>query len=652
MTMKKILLALIAPILGLSISYSQAPICYVTITPQDTTVCPGDSVLVVAYANLINGNMAFNFNGSIMPTGWSAGGASQFNQPCGANPTGTPYYWASTSTGVPNITTADFDVSCGGMINFDMVYSVQGGATPCEGPDEQDEGVALQYSTDGGVTWVTIFYYQPDGQILTTISTGNTSVASGQTPFTTWNTYYAQIPPAAQTTSTRFRWFQPGSSGSCCDNWGLDNIVINASGAPCGSQAVLDWSNGVGDTTQFWLTPYGDSTITVDVYDTAGNYMCSSSPANFHIFMDNVNYTAPDFAYSYCPTTNPSVAVTNISGAILPYTVTWTDIPSTNNPQTLSTGGAEHDTIVYHFTVEDGCQFIRYDSVTLIVNKILNIDSLVPYMASACANDGAVVAFVSGITVTNTQPFYQWTGPGAGNPAFINSTVWQNRASGWYYFTVTDQVCTDRDSVFLDQSPPPSAAVTATPLSGCAPFDVTLINNSQYANQYVWDFGDGQGTTTTDTNDIVHSYSNPATIRLIASNNGNCPDTAYVSVTTVICGCTDPGAVNYNPNAVINDGSCSYPESTVKVPNIFTPNGDNDNDFFELTATNYSNIEIIISNRWGNVVYEGSGLNPKWDGKMQGGAAAPTGVYFVKYVVTNLMGTKTLEGQTFVELFR
>lgn len=650
--MKKILLALIAPLVGMSMSFSQQNLCTVTVSPMDTTICPGDSVLVVAVANLVNGNMNFNFNGATMPAGWSAGGTSQFNSPCGPSPDGTPYYWASTSTGVPNITTADFDVSCGGFITFDMVYSVQGGATPCEGPDQANEGMALQYSTDGGVTWVTIYYYQPDGQILTSISTSTTSVALGPTPFTTWANYAAAIPTGAQTTSTRFRWFQQNSSGSCCDNWGLDNIVINSSGAPCGSSAVLDWSNGIGDTTQFWLVPYADSSVTVDVYDTLGNYQCTSAPVNIHIYADSLTYSAPEYAYSYCPTTDPSVEVTNIQGSILPYTVTWTDIPSTNNPENLPTGGAEHDSIVYHFTVEDGCHFIRYDSVTLVVNKLLNIDSLVPYMASACNPDGAVVAYVSGLTVNTSQPFYKWTGPGAGNPSFINSTVWTNRSSGWYYFTVQDEVCTDSDSVFLDQAPPPMASINVDPSSGCVPFDVTISNGSQNATQYYWDFGDGQNLSTTDTASFPHTYNDTATIMLIASNNGNCPDTAYASITTVICGCMDPESISYNPLAQEDDGSCLYPEPEVKIPNIFTPNGDSNNDFFELTVTNYSNLEITIVNRWGNEVFSGSGLNPKWDGKTQSGGLAPNGVYFVTYKVTNLMGDKTTEGQTFVELYR
>jgi gliding motility-associated-like protein len=650
--MKHLIITLFVVLLGAFSSQAQTNLCSITITPSDTTICPGDSVHVVAIANLINSNQSFNFNGAALPPGWTAAGSTTFSAPCGANPSGTPYYWASTSSGVPNITTADFDISCGGFITFDMVYAVQGGAVPCEGPDQIDEGVALQYSNDGGVTWTTIYYYVPDGTISPTILTSTTSVAFGATPFTTWGTFSVQIPAGAQTSSTRFRWNQPNSSGTCCDNWGLDNIFINATGAPCGSTAVLNWSNGMGDTTNYWVVPYGDSTFTCDVYDTAGNYQCTSLPVTIHLYNDILNYNLQDYAYSYCPTTNPSVQVTNISGAIPPYSVTWTDIPtSTNNPHTLSTGGAEHDTITYHVTVMDGCGFNRQDSVILIVNKKLNIDSLVPYDASACLNDGAVVAYVSGQTTVIGQPMYHWNGPGATNPNFINSTVWTNRSPGWYYFTVTDDVCTDSDSVLVSIKNPPIAMISANPLAGCAPFNVAFENNSQNSTHYLWDFGDGTSINVNDLGTQNHTYSGNAQIMLVAYDASNCSDTTYVSVSVQTCGCTDPLAINYDPTAVANDGSCSYPEPIFNIPNIFTPNGDGENDFFEFVVTNYSDVSFQVVNRWGNPIYQGSGLNPKWDGKVNG-VLSDDGVYFVTYKITSIKGDKVIEGQTFVHLIR
>ena len=35
-----------------------------------------------------------------------------------------------------------------------------------------------------------------------------------------------------------------------------------------------------------------------------------------------------------------------------------------------------------------------------------------------------------------------------------------------------------------------------------------------------------------------------------------------------ICGCTDPMATNYNANATVNDGSCTYPSTTISATEI------------------------------------------------------------------------------------
>ena len=121
--------------------------CSITVVPMDTTVCMGDSVQVVAVANLLNAGQSFNFNTASLPAGWNVAGSGQYSSPCGQNPTNTAYYWASTAgNGVPQITSSAFDVFCGGFLSFDMSFAVQGGASPCEGPDLANEGVSLQYS--------------------------------------------------------------------------------------------------------------------------------------------------------------------------------------------------------------------------------------------------------------------------------------------------------------------------------------------------------------------------------------------------------------------------------------------------------------------------------------------------------------------------
>lgn len=632
--------------------------CSVYVSPEDTTICVGDSILVSAVANLVNGNQAFDFNTGSLPPGWNSTGGTAFSEPCGANSTGTPYYWASTSgAGTPTIGTGAYDISCGGVISFEFKMAIQSGASPCEGPDQFNEGISIQYSTNGGTNWTTFSYMQPDGQI---VPTENTSTAGALppgniTPFTDWDVYTIPIPAAALSATTEFRWTQINSSGTAYDNWGLDNVIINATGAPCGTTTVVNWDNGFMDTTYFYAYPTADTSFIAQVYDTLGNYQCESAPINITVFADGMTYDLADTVYSLCPDTDPLVEVTNFANAQQPFTVDWTTIPSTNNPENLSTGGAEHDTIVYPITIYDGCQYFREDSVILIVNKLLNIDTLLQYPSNACDPDGAVSAIVSGITIQSGQPSYEWRGPGPGSPNFINATVFQNISSGWYYFTVEDDVCTDFDSVFVEPLDPPIAEFSPSVSTGCGPLAVTFENTSQNTNSYEWDFGDGNPVTTTDLSSQNFTFLQGTTVQLIASSSPTCSDTATVFINVEPCGCTDPEALNYNQFASIDDGSCIFPTPIVTVPNVFTPNGDNINDLFFLDVQNYSKINLVITNRWGNVVYSGeleTPGNPGWDGTMPSGSEAYGGVYFYKYIVTSVSGDEEVSGHGHLTLVR
>jgi gliding motility-associated-like protein len=87
------------------------------------------------------------------------------------------------------------------------------------------------------------------------------------------------------------------------------------------------------------------------------------------------------------------------------------------------------------------------------------------------------------------------------------------------------------------------------------------------------------------------------------------------------------------------------------VPNVFTPNGDETNDLFFLDVTNQSSITLTIVNRWGNKMFEGTGINPAWNGKTTSGALADEGTYFYKYLVTGVDGSE-FTGHGFLQLVR
>ncbi len=76
------------------------------------------------------------------------------------------------------------------------------------------------------------------------------------------------------------------------------------------------------------------------------------------------------------------------------------------------------------------------------------------------------------------------------------------------------------------------------------------------------------------------------------------------------------------------------PEYYVKVPNIFTPNGDNNNDVFSLISAGYTDASVSVFNRWGKPVYEDSKPIDQlaWNGLDQNsGTLVADGVYY--YIV-------------------
>ncbi|MGV3613477.1 MAG: choice-of-anchor L domain-containing protein [Fluviicola sp.] len=403
---------------------------------------------------------------------------------------------------------------------------------------------------------------------------------------------------------------------------GQDSVVLNL--FPVGD-AITEGSESI-IITAYTITQCGDTLI------TTGTLYIIDGPTL------PINESNPTI---FCA--NDSVLVTaTASMGFPPYTYTWSYLGQTGSSAYVPI--LQNGSIDYYVTATDQCGNTGTDTVTVTMNQTLAIDTMMMFPASACTPDGAVSGMGIGIT---GQPNYHWEGPNTNGPFQIDATVMQNLPPGWYVFTITDNVCSVTDSIELTSEPGPIAYFTASSTSGCNPLTVTFTNGSQNATSYEWYFGNGNTANVTDLSSQTQVYTSSGNQMLIAIN-GPCRDTTYSSIQIVECGCTDPLATNYDPTAVQNDGSCIFPEPTVIIPNIFTPNGDGNNDVFKLTTTNATEVILKINNRWGTNVYEGTGLDPYWDGKING-VMAPDGVYFMQYTVKGLMD-KEITGQGFLQL--
>lgn len=230
--------------------------CDINGTANPTTITCGQSSVLTSFGSS-TGQMVLdeNFNSGGFGSGWgSTPGATSFNNPCSSNGVdGTTHAWMDNNTSVPrtltsapyNLTTATAGVS----ICFDLLFATQGQNAPCEGPDEPDEGVFLQYSTDGGNTWIDIHYFDPNG---------------GNDPqLTNWNNWCFALPAGAITSSTIIRWHQTADSGADYDHWGIDNVQIFQNDINAEVEWLHDgYSYGVGQAGGDNPTPVSPITTT------------------------------------------------------------------------------------------------------------------------------------------------------------------------------------------------------------------------------------------------------------------------------------------------------------------------------------------------------------------------------------------------------
>jgi len=138
---------------------------------------------------------------------------------------------------------------------------------------------------------------------------------------------------------------------------------------------------------------------------------------------------------------------------------------------------------------------------------------------------------------------------------------------------------------------------------------VGFVNTTTGATNYYWTFGNG--STSNSVNPVIQYLdSGMYMVTLIASNMG-CKDTLSDTV---------------------------FVTETIFIPNVFTPNGDGQNDVFHVTMTSMKEYSIEIFNRWGQRVFISDSPNTDWDGRSEGGVEAADGDYYYIILATDYDG--------------
>jgi len=135
---------------------------------------------------------------------------------------------------------------------------------------------------------------------------------------------------------------------------------------------------------------------------------------------------------------------------------------------------------------------------------------------------------------------------------------------------------------------------------------------------------------------IYEQNNGVISVEILSINGTPWEDTPYIATDvltfgTFDCpeGCMDVNAINYDPAALTEDGSCVYDEGnpnggcddvTLYVPNTFTPNNDGKNDIWQAVTQPecWDIFDLVVFNRWGNIVWQTDDPKDFWMGESTG----------------------------------
>ena len=357
----------------------------------------------------------------------------------------------------------------------------------------------------------------------------------------------------------------------------------------------FSWSDGTqGPTVNYTITQLGSDTIILNMTDGCGYFgadtliMQQVTPAPL------VADAGPDQVIT-CP--GQTILLTgSYSGGFGSTSQSWSTGDTTAN-----TAVQPLVTSQYIYTVSNLCQQTDSDTVIITVPPYTPLNLFLSHDTIEVNCPGTQVNVLGFVTSGGTAPYtYFWSNMDTDSVTTV--TVNNN---DYLLFVATDACGLDTavvipmivlggsvDLNFNDgrycRNDDSTALVPLTISGGVAPYSFT------------WNPQPGNTNITVDTVSMSFTAYYPV-------------DGIYNLTITDACGATD------TDSAWINMMDCD-----LEIPNIFTPNGDGVNDYFEIDGLlSHPNSELWVYNRWGILEF----YDPNYLNNWNGNGASP-GVYF------------------------
>jgi len=562
--------------------------------------------------------------------------------------------------------------------------------------DGADGFIALQF--DGGTGAYSYAWTGPDGYTANTASI--TGLGAGTYNLTVTDaslchreyTYTLDEPDSLSisilTTHTPDNAFNIGCHG------GDGTIDITVTGGSGPGTYTYAWTKAEDPA---WTSSLDDLTV------KAGNYLlqvtdingCTSSRAVIITQPEQLNLAlnVSEITCLTAPAYNDGSIDLTVTGGKSPYTFSWTG-PSgfTSGLEDISSLAEGH----YSVSVTDsyGC-IITADTLLTLPAPITLESRLSNYNGFSISCLGRTDGWIRVIPQSGTAPYeYAWSGP-SGFSATATDSIHGLR-EGTYSVTVTDMnMCSITQNITLD-SPGQLSMTLNLGLSNGGSYSINCAGaatgsaavtavNAAGSTSWLWSDGQAGATRTnlpaglhevilTDANGCVADTSfiltQPDSLRINFSMiSPYCPESDDGSIFAGVTGGEGAYAFTWSNGQttqeatglvgglyiveVLDFNGCQLSDSLklmalndicVGIPNAFSPDGDGINEFWNITRIAfYGEAEVIIMNRWGEIVWKSDkGYPEPWDGRASNGKALPMDSYH--YAIDLHNGEKPIVG--------
>jgi gliding motility-associated-like protein len=433
-----------------------------------------------------------------------------------------------------------------------------------------------------------------------------------------------------------------------------DNLTLTGSG----TAASYSWDNSVTNGVSF--PPIVSATYTVT--GTLGG--CTSIDS---VFVDVVNNPTAFAGNDTSICMGDSLQLTATGGGAYLWSTSSTNANITVSPTTNTT---------YTVTTSIG-SCTATDDITITVLPIPN----------AQAGGDQTICLGDSVTLTATGGgTYIWSS----GDASATTTVSPN-ATTTYYVTISNGTCDATDDVIITVSPIADATITATGPYCANEVAVQLlavdiggtwigngVNTSGLFDPSTVSIGTNQIIYTisgqcgdADTTDIliydvpnitdsiieescigandggiyINISGGNAPYSIVWSNGGVSDSITGLAPGTYSVIVSDQNLCEESINILLNGASNECFNNHIYIPNVFSPNGDLNNDFLDVNGAGIQRFEMKIFDRWGTKAFETTSIDNDWDGIYKNGEKAAVAVYtyYAKGTYTN--GEKfTLKG--------